>query len=99
MTTIQLTDKQMENIEHNLGLAALILDGEPTPTERDLVGAYNDLCKTLAACVVADGTMIMVGKEEFVHDNMDRAERHNVAGSMNRPSKMQEEAFKEEHDG
>ena len=96
MVTIQLTDKQMDNIEKNLALCALILEGEPTPTEQDLAHAYGDLCKSLAEAVVVDGTMIMVGKEEFTHDNMDRAERHNVAGSMNRPSEMQLEAFKKE---
>jgi len=31
--------------------------------------------------------------ESELHDNMDRVDRHNVGGIMNRPSKMQEEAY------
>ena len=30
-------------------------------------------------------------------DNVDRPERHNIAGSMNSPSKMQQEAFELEN--
>jgi len=92
MITIQLTDKQMANIEKNMALCALILDGEPTATERDLAHAYSDLATSLAEAVLADGQMVMVGRDEQLVDNYDRPERHNI-NPANRPSEMQLEGY------
>ena len=94
MTTIQLTNEQLNKINVNLDLITILLEGEPTPVERDLASTYHDLVKAIADGVVADGTLIHVGQEEFVRDNVDHPERHNIAGSMNRPSAMQEEGYK-----
>ncbi len=94
MVTIQLTNEQLNKINVNLDLVNMLLEGEPTPMERDLANTYCDLVKAIAGGVVADGTLIHVGQEEFVRDNVDHPERHNIAGSMNRPSTMQEKGYK-----
>lgn len=38
-------------------------------------------------------------KKEELYDNLDRPDRHNIAGNMNRPSEMQEAASKLEKEG
>ena len=96
MITIQLTQKQMDVMAANMGYAMLILDGEPAGAERDLAKAYADLVKAVTHGILAEGQMVMVGREERLGDTLDRPEMHNI-NIANRPSDMQLKAYEEEH--
>ena len=56
---------------------------------------FKDLCTDIAQGAIYDKfTMAVAEAQREREDNSDHPERHNVAGSMNRPSLMQELAFK-----
>ena len=97
MITFQLTKEQIEGMEANLKICVGLLDNVETETERDLINAYNDLAKAIAGGILADGQMIMVGREERLGDTLDRPTMHNI-NIANRPSDMQLKAYQEEHD-
>jgi hypothetical protein len=97
MITFQLSKEQMDKVESNLALCKAIAEsGEQTLTENDLAFAYTDLVQAIAQGVLADGQMIMVGREERLGDSIDRPSMHNV-NIANRPSAMQEKAYEDEH--
>jgi len=56
---------------------------------------FKDLCEEIAQGAIYDKFTMDVAKMMLEkQDNTDNPMRHNVAGSMNRPSLMQEVAFK-----
>jgi len=97
MITFQLTKAQMAMIEVNLAFCKQIAaKGDQTQVANNVAFAYVDLVQAITQGVLADGQMIMVGQEERLGDSLDRPAMHNV-NIANRPSPMQEKAYKEEH--
>jgi hypothetical protein len=55
---------------------------------------FIDLCESIAKGVVVDDFTMSIVEQQM--DALDRPDRHNVAGTMNRPSTMQQIAYEEE---
>ena len=62
----------------------------------EVANMYIELCEEIAEGVQTDPFTMSVAEQQL--DNMDRANRHSLAGHMNDPSIMQIMAFKEEED-
>ena len=72
-----------------------VLDVEVIPLEKGAfvsIGGVLDSILILALSIKEEQ-----GEIEPHRDNIDRVDRHNIAGSMNGPSPMQTEAFEEEN--
>ena len=64
----------------------------------EVCSLYIELCQQIAKGIVPDATSkIMKTLEEKHNDNIDRPERHNIAGNMNGPSEIQQIAFDKEN--
>ena len=56
---------------------------------------FKEICSDIADGAVIDKfTMAVAEAQRERDDNSDHTERHNIAGSMNKPSLMQELAFR-----
>lgn len=65
----------------------------------ELVGWINVLSHAVAGLetfLESEGYKVQDENEDNMSNNRDNEKRHNIGGSMNRPSEMQEAAYKEE---
>ena len=71
------------DIESDLNYVNTILDSTDSMVTSSICHMYIELYEEYKKCGVIDKT----------RDNLDRAEAHSIAGTMNDPSEMQIEAF------
>ena len=92
-----MNKNNLDEIIELVNKALLVTDAQVINTEVEAInktsfitiGGVLDSIKILA--------MDNLGQFDPLLDNSDNPERHNIAGGMNSPSKMQKEAFKEDN--
>ena len=83
-----------KTVTEDLARAKFLLATTESRVTSEICTMYIELCQQMVTGRVPDATeRIMKTLEEKHHDNIDRPERHNIAGSMNGPSETQQLAF------
>ncbi len=86
MLTIQIPKELLEDFERKAQLMNVL-------THNPVGKMYQEMTRILREHVIADGEIVLIGKEERLNDTLDREDKHNI-NPANRPSLMQEVAHK-----